>query len=107
MISQLGKRMLFWTVILVIIPLGITSLVVFYKGRQIVIDQAHSTLRTTASGIAAQILSLLDDKENRVRAFSSDEFIISSFEKINRFFFLKDPAPPLFPFLKKEKAHID
>ena len=107
MISQIGKRMLFWTVVLVIIPLGITSLVVFYKGRQIVIDQAHSTLRTTASGIAAQILSLLDDKENRVLAFSSDEFIISSLEKINRQPKRTDPAAALNRYLKKEKAHID
>jgi PAS domain S-box-containing protein len=67
--------MLFWTVLLVIIPLGLTSLIVYQKGREIVREEVHSTLEAVARGMAAQVSSLVQGKMTRVRDFASDGFV--------------------------------
>ncbi len=78
MISRFGKRILFWVVIMVILPLGLLSFMVYRQGREIVKAQIYTILNVTADSVEAQILNFLDSKKSRITDFTSDGFIQSN-----------------------------
>lgn len=84
MLSRFGKRILLWIIVLAILPLGLISLVVHRQGKNIIRAQIYTLLNITADSIKAQVLNLLNSKKNRITDFSSDGFIRSSLERINK-----------------------
>lgn len=84
MISHLGKKLLLWIVVLVIIPLGLVSMVVYSQGKRIISDQIYAILHITADSIEARLLSILDDKRHRVYDYGSDGYIQEKLRSINQ-----------------------
>lgn len=84
MFSRFGKRIVFWIVILVVLPLGLVSFIVYHQGKKIIRKQIYTILNITTNSIEVQILNLLYSKENRITDFASDGFIKSGLERINK-----------------------
>ncbi len=105
--SLIGKRMLFWIIVLVIIPLVLLSLIVYYRGKQIVREQLYVTLRVTADSVEGQLLELINNKKDRVRDFSSDGFIRERLKEINKQSGRPDLVNLLNQHLTKNKKPLD
>src|SRR3990170_8195521 len=105
--SKIGKKMLFWILAVVIMPLGIISLTVFRLGKRILKEQIYSSLAVMADNVEAQTLSLLDAKINRTLDFSSDGFIHESLKTINGGPQRKNSTNALINHLVKNKKPVD
>jgi len=82
--SKIGKKIFLWILIIIIIPLSISTLGLYFNGRDIVKDQIYSSLEINARRIELSLSTILSHKIIRLRDFSSDGFIRLSLSKLSQ-----------------------
>jgi PAS domain S-box-containing protein len=75
--------MLAWIFVLVIVPMIVISVNVYYQGKNMLTSQIYAGLNTVSYGLKTKIFLLLESKKNRTIDFSSDGFIRESLRNIN------------------------
>jgi len=82
--SKIGKKIFLWILIIIIIPLSISTLGLYFNGRDIVKDQIYSSLEINARRIELSLSTILSHKVIRLRDFSSDGFLRLSLSKLSQ-----------------------
>ncbi len=82
--SKIGKKIFLWILIIIIIPLSISNLGLYFNGRDIVKDQIYSSLEINARRIELSLSTILSHKIIRLRDFSSDGFLRLSLSKLSQ-----------------------
>src|SRR3972149_1504174 len=82
--SKIGKKIFIWILIIIIIPLSISNLGLYFNGRDIVKDQIYSSLEINARRIELSLSTILSHKIIRLRDFSSDGFLRLSLSKLSQ-----------------------
>src|SRR3990172_221054 len=82
--SKIGKKIFLWILIIIIIPLSISTLGLYFNGRDIVKDQIYSSLEINARRIELSLSTILSHKIVRLRDFSSYGFIRLSLSKLSQ-----------------------
>ena len=83
MIGRIGKKMLFWIIVLVVIPLLATNLFIYKQQKRVLKEHIYHSLIHSTHTVESQILSTLYLKKERVKDFSTDGFIRLNLEAIN------------------------
>jgi len=55
MTSQIGRKILFWVIVLIIIPFSVTTLTLFHQGREILREQIYNTLEVSKGDAFASL----------------------------------------------------
>ncbi len=82
--SKIGKKIFLWILIIIIIPLSISTLGLYFNGRDIVKDQIYSSLEINARRIELSLSTIISHKIIRLRDFSSDGFLRLSLSKLSQ-----------------------
>src|SRR3989304_1995820 len=82
--SKIGKKIFLWILIIIIIPLSISNLGLYFNGREIVKDQIYSSLEINARRIELSLSTIISHKIIRLRDFSSDGFLRLSLSKLSQ-----------------------
>jgi len=82
--SKIGKKIFLWILIIIIIPLSISTLGLYFNGRDIVKYQIYSSLEINARRIELSLSTILSHKVIRLRDFSSDGFLRLSLSKLSQ-----------------------
>ena len=101
---RINCKILFWFLVIAIIPSGITSFFGYQIARNIVKKYVYNQLSTTAEGIHVRINSFLEIKEARIVDFSSDGFIRDQTERSSNLDYLQ---ADLSNHLSRNKTPLD
>ncbi|MGR3175553.1 MAG: response regulator [Candidatus Scalindua sp.] len=101
---RINCKILFWFLVIAIIPSGITSFFGYQIARNIVKKYVYNQLSTTAEGIHVRINSFLEIKKARIVDFSSDGFIRDQTERSSNLDYLQ---ADLSNHLSRNKTPLD
>lgn len=83
--GSMKRKLLFWLLVIVIIPSGLTGFFGYKIGQNILEKYVYKQLSITAEGIRDRIDSFLKIKKERVVDFGSDGFIRDQTERIGNY----------------------
>ena len=83
--GSMKRKLLFWLLVIVIIPSGLTGFLGYKIGQNILEKYVYKQLSITAEGIRDRIDSFLKMKKERVVDFGSDGFIRDQTERIGNY----------------------
>ncbi len=104
---KINNKILFWFLIIAIIPSGITGFFGYRIAQDILKKYVYNQLSTTAEGVHGRIHEFLEIKRERIIDFSSDGFIRDNTEKIGYYGDIRNRALDLSNHLARNKMPLD
>ncbi|MBO1224244.1 MAG: cache domain-containing protein, partial [Candidatus Scalindua sediminis] len=105
--GSMRRKLLFWLLVIVIIPSGLTGFFGYKIGQNILEEYVYKQLSITAEGIRDRIDSFLKIKKERVVDFGSDGFIRDQTERIGNYGKADSLMTDLSNYLAKNKVPLD
>ncbi len=105
--GSIRKKLLFWLLVIAIIPTCITGFFGYKIGQNILEEYVYKQLSVTAEGIRDRIDSFLKIKKEKVVDFGSDGFIRDQTERIGNYGKADNLMAELSNYLSKNKAPLD
>ncbi|MGR3173090.1 MAG: PAS domain S-box protein [Candidatus Scalindua sp.] len=104
---KINSKILFWFLVIAIIPSGITGFFSYQIARNILNKYVYNQLSTTAEGIHDRINSFIEMKKERIIDFSSDGIIRDHTERIGDYDKVGERLIDLRNHLTRNKAPLD
>ena len=104
---KIKNKILFWFLVIAIIPSGITGFFAYRIGQVILKKYVYNQLSITAKGVHDRLNGFLEIKKERIVDFSSDGFIRDNTERIGYYGDASNRALDLNNHLARNKMPLD
>jgi signal transduction histidine kinase/DNA-binding response OmpR family regulator len=104
---KINNKILFWFLVIAIIPSGITGFIGYQVGQDILKKYVYNQLASTADGVHDRIHDFIKIKKARIVDFSSDGFIRDNTERICYYGDTNNRGHDLSKYLTKNKLPLD